>query len=386
MHKVSDDITKASIKLLIREPFYGHICTLLQRELSEQACRIAIVWDDRKGFYLRVNPGYWMNLATDELKTGVIKHQLLHLVLKHPFRRNGFGNKRIFDLAADLVVNQFLLPAQLSYDAFTIEQFGFPPNLTLEAYYRLLQQQEDAGVDNNPGDGGDGALDEHQHWHMDPSSSSALKHLMNQQVDDMITASCGRLPSTEIGKLPGGIQEYLQQIIDRFKPVVSWKRVLKLFAASARKTYLQGTLKKPSKRYGTVPGIRIRSKQRLLVAIDTSGSISAEDLAAFFQEVYHIWKQGAEVLVVECDADIQQIWTYKGKVPEHIKGGGGTDLTPPIVYANEVFRPDGLIYFTDGHANTPTVLSRAPLLWLLSPGGIGDPAWNFLPGRKVKMK
>lgn len=416
MDKLPDDITKTSVRLLIREPFYGHLCAMILRVVTDQEGRVALGWTDDWALQLRVHRAYWNSLRTEDQKLGVIKHQLLHLVFKHPFRRHAFGNKTNFDIAADLVVNQYLSASQLTADAITIAQYGFPVNLPLEAYYRLLQEHvgwlstgaehgplqqqngtmapggghgtsqdaENAAATNDRGK--NGPLSEHALWDIDAASGSSIRELTSQQVDELITASCKRLGAPDMGKLPAHVRDHLQQILERFKPIVSWKRVLKLFAASARKTYLEGTVKRASKRFGTVPGIRIRCKQRILVAIDTSGSINLEDLESFFGEVYHIWKQGAEVMVIECDAAIQATWVYKGKSPTAVTGGGGTDLTPPIVFANGKYRPDALIYFTDGRAQAPAVKSRAPVLWLVSSGGISEKDWHFLPGRKVKMR
>ena len=125
-----------------------------------------------------------------------------------------------------------------------------------------------------------------------------------------------------------------------------------------------------------------------MVAIDTSGSIEQESLGLFFKELYHIWRKGAEVLVVECDYAIRRRYLYKGQLLQYAVGRGGTNFNPPVLLANEEYMPDALIYFTDGHAPPPKVTSRCPMLWVLSPDGIAmdSKRWATLPGRKVKMK
>ena len=170
--------------------------------------------------------------------------------------------------------------------------------------------------------------------------------------------------------------------------MVDWRRVLKLFSESSSKTKIKNTLKRPSKRYGTTPGIKIKHHQKLLIAIDTSGSISEEEYHDFFSELYHIWKRGSIVRVVECDAEIQHVYDYKGITPKVIHGGGGTDFNPPIVYANNVFNPDALIYFTDGHAAVPTVQAKVPVLWVISREGItpNDEIFENLIGRKANLQ
>jgi predicted metal-dependent peptidase len=91
--------------------------------------------------------------------------------------------------------------------------------------------------------------------------------------------------------------------------------------------------------------------------------------------------------VVECDAKIQQQYNYNGVTPTMVRGGGGTDFNAPLKYANEIFHPDGVIYFTDGIAATPSVVPRFQLLWVITKEGITADSEEFkrLPGRKAKL-
>ena len=50
-----------------------------------------------------------------------------------------------------------------------------------------------------------------------------------------------------------------------------------------------------------------------MVAIDTSGSVSHDDLVEFFNETYHIYKSGTYVDIIECDAKVQRVYEYKGE-------------------------------------------------------------------------
>ena len=126
-----------------------------------------------------------------------------------------------------------------------------------------------------------------------------------------------------------------------------------------------------SKRFNTFPGIRIQREQRVAVVIDTSGSINAAALELFFGEIHGIWRTGAEVVVIEADAAVQQSYPYKGKPPKGVKGGGGTSFDPALQWLTEPRngRFDACIYLTDGYAPEPKVRARCPLLWVITPGG-----------------
>jgi hypothetical protein len=71
------------------------------------------------------------------------------------------------------------------------------------------------------------------------------------------------------------------------------------------------------------------------VAIDTSGSVSSDNLVEFLGQLLHIHKTGHEVTVMECDAKITNILKYKGDKEIAITGRGGTDFQPAIDYFNQ---------------------------------------------------
>jgi predicted metal-dependent peptidase len=169
------------------------------------------------------------------------------------------------------------------------------------------------------------------------------------------------------------------------------------------------------------PGLKIRQKTRILAGIDTSGSLDIdEDLPMIFNELYHLARREVEITVVEIDEWIQRIYPFPHPeaVPE-VKGRGGTDFNELLKYANgeEIVRSgemhgrshqgiqvwrggrwveessarlreqiDGVVYFTDAQAATPTESVRVPILWVV--GGsealsATDERFEKLPGQKV---
>ena len=141
-----------------------------------------------------------------------------------------------------------------------------------------------------------------------------------------------------------------------------------------------------SKRYGTYPGVKIKRYQRLAVVVDTSGSIQRDDLELMFGEIHGMWRQGAGIDVVECDAAVQHTWQYRGRLPDKIHGGGGTAFDPAFQWlrANRMTKYDGCIYLTDGYAPKPTVRPPCKLLWLVTEsGGMGE---HLVFGRSVLLE
>src|SRR5690606_2192688 len=112
------------------------------------------------------------------------------------------------------------------------------------------------------------------------------RDLIRIHIENLLNLAKNRTPLKSYGTLPLGLRVYLESILIKQKPLVDWRRVIKLFAESSSKTKIKNTIRKPSKRFGTVPGIKVRKLKKLLVAIDTSGSIGKDELNQFFSEIY----------------------------------------------------------------------------------------------------
>lgn len=412
---ILDDVSKATNNLILEEGFYGHFFVGMLKEVHEQIQTMAI---GPAGHHvkLHINPIFWtQQLVNNKLKMGLVKHEILHVVFKHIFRGKDYSQRDIFNIACDLVVNQYIRQDWLPENRIHLGLFpgiGLEPERDADEYYRkltrLMEQMEGlGGADENsprnatlPGEEawdnlkkilgtGDEWQEKHALWVDLEQLPSALREVLEDQINEAIQTSLDKVRRDigEWGKLPAGLRTHLEEFEKSRQPVVNWRRLLRIFTESSSRTYIKSTLKRPSKRYGTTPGIRIKKRQKLLVAIDTSGSITAEELAEFFGELYHIWKQGAEILVVECDLEIVARYKYTGHAPTEVHGRGGTSFDPPIQLANEHFHPDALIYFTDGFAPAVKQPPRMPVLWMLPSRG-AQPATDYyerLVGLKVRM-
>jgi predicted metal-dependent peptidase len=412
---ILEDVSRATSSLILEEPFYGHFFVGIIKEVHERIQTMAI---GPSGHHvkLHINPIFWKTqLLSEKLRMGLVKHEILHVVFKHIFRGKDYAQKDIFNIACDLVVNQYIKVDWLPVNRIHLGLFpgiGLEPERDADEYYRKLcrlkENCEQLGEGEEGGTGkanpaekeawenlkrvlgeGDEWQERHGLWVDLEQLPAAMRELLEDQINAAITQSLekSRRDSREWGKLPAGLRHHLQEFENSLKPVVNWRRLLRIFSESSSRTYVRSTLKRPSKRYGTTPGIKVRKRQKLLVALDTSGSISEDDLAAFFSEIYHIWKQGAEVMVVECDTQIVARYPYRGLVPAAIHGRGGTNFDAPIAWANAHYQPDALIYFTDGFGPLPSVPARMPILWLLSQAGsvAGPEHIQTFPGMKVRM-
>lgn len=402
MNSILDEVAKRTISLILQEPFYGHFASSLLKKESEEVEQLAVSSTDQFLIQLSINPTYWKRLDRNQ-QLGALKHEVLHIVFQHLIRVRDFEDKRLFHIAADLVVNQYLSPRQLPKDAILFSQFQILELASFQdvSYYysRLFEFRRQIALNKRapvhsthlfidkllaekPAPLKRHQLWEKQHLRMPSWDLKILERSLEAQIRNILE----RVGIKEIGKLPGGLQITIQKLLQK-KEQIDWRRVLRIFTSATGKTSLKNTIRRPSKRYGTTPGIKIKQEQKLLVGVDTSGSISDRDIALFFREIHWLWTRGIELRIVECDATIQNNYLYKGKIPTFASGKGGTDYTPVLKWANEVYLPDGIIYFTDGYAKPPEVQSRKPILWVISSGGIteGTGIWDSLNGRKVKL-
>lgn len=401
--RILEEVTRTSIALLLQEPFYSHFFSTLNKEVvapDDVIQTMAVGLRERK-HVLYVNPVFWDNFFTDKRhRYGVVKHEILHIVYKHTLANVRGFNRHLVNIAMDIVVNQYIDKAQLPAESIFLEDFpelSLKPDGSWQYYYeKLLHLQQNlntlfantasAAALQSIRDSSHG-LERHGAWEEIGTLDEIEKGLLDADIDNLVHIARARTNEKSYGKLPAGLKAYLDQLLYKAKPLVDWRRVIKLFSESSSKTRIRNTLKRPSKRYGTNPGIRVRRLKKLLVAVDTSGSINKEELHDFFNEIHHLWRGGAEILVVECDAQVKRAYAYKGIAPSFVLGRGGTNFNPPIEYGNREFYPDGLIYFTDGVAHPPTATPRFPVLWVISRNGIKPDSTSFqqLPGRKARL-
>ena len=419
--QILDEVTAATCALVVNEPFFGHFFSGILKEVTPQV-RTMGIGPAGNQVKLYINADFWTDELTNmKLRKGLIKHEILHLVFKHIFRKNDVTRKDIYNVACDLVVNQYIRTDHLPEDRIYLGMFpdmGLEPDREAEYYYRQLMALHDAMTqEGDPGGGGGDStegqgegqqskggskswenlkeilnghnewVEQHDLWKEIDAMPKPMQEVLSDAVDQAIMNSIDRAKVKGWGDLPGQLKQYLKQFEESKRPEINWKRVLRMFTESSSRTLLKNTVRRPSKRYGTTPGIKIRRRQKLLLAIDTSFSVTPQELGIFFNEVYHIWKRGAEIRIVECDTEITAMYPYRGVIPERVQGRGGTNLTPPLKYGNETFVPDALIYFTDGFAPAPTLKPRYPILWVISGQGVDADTdmYRDLSGYKVRL-
>ncbi|MBD3262723.1 MAG: hypothetical protein GF334_13820 [Candidatus Altiarchaeales archaeon] len=236
------------------------------------------------------------------------------------------------------------------------------------------QQSDKCPVCGGTGQHGDipsSGFDEHSQWDEDESG----------MADTMIRNLVDKLSKRE--KVWGTLSADMQSIIMAAQQAqVSWRKFLRFYLGNLVSTKAESTFKRPNRRFGyPYCGTKRKHVDRKLVAVDTSGSISDDDLAQFLCEVNRL----AEIQPVDL---VMFDWDIQGKiVPFDRKtkrfkfdGRGGTNFQPVMDLADK-HRYSSLIILTDGYASEPTKpVYVKDVLWVIVDG---EPPVDW--GMRVKI-
>lgn len=156
------------------------------------------------------------------------------------------------------------------------------------------------------------------------------------------------------GEMPAGLVEQIELLLK--PPQITWKQYLRKLIGTIpyphRSTKLRINRRQPLR--ADLPGRLPKRLVKIVVVIDTSGSMSNQDIEYCLTEVFNMAKaqEAVEITVIECDAQINKV--YKPKrvqdIQTKVAGRGGTAFTPAIEFINKdkYFRDALMVYFTDG--------------------------------------
>ena len=390
MTDVYQEVAKQSKLLMLKEPFYGLFLIALNKELRTDI-QTACVTPDKINIKLCINPEFWLGLE-EKTKLAVLKHELLHIAFFHLENFERFDNKKLSNVAADLEINQYIESEYkgdswegLEYNKGIFKSLNLLPKQGTKYYYDTIQKEMNDNPDGDVAQFINGIeMDWHDLWEDMEGMSEAERKLIQKQIDHQLKEIASEMKKKNRGFIPNELSQYLDSLFEIKEPVLDWKAYLRRFSSQSTKVFTKKTRYKPNKRFYGNPTLKIKQRKNTLVAIDTSGSVSEKELLEFFNEIYHIYKSGTDVTVIECDADIQRIYEYKGKLEDlSVQGRGGTDFEPVFAYLyKNRDKYNNLIYLTDGECNPPKTKILKPVLWVhSSKSKINDK----LPGTKIKI-
>lgn len=381
----AESLAKACKDLMLKEPFYGMFLLMLNKKWSE---RVGTAGVSLQGinYQLEISEEFWNELNAEH-QIGLLKHELLHIAFFHLTEYSSLTNRDIANIAMDLEINQYIDAANLPPGGMVISMFpelNLSPKKGTHYYYEELmkgKQNKSCPNLNQMLDGmGQGQmqvtvqvkgkdqqaqLPDHSSWSEIEQLSEAAQKLVNKQVEHILKEVAEQVEKSR-GTIPGEFAEILKKINQKEEPKFDWRGYLRRFNGGSTKVYTKKTRRKYNKRYDENPGLKIKPKRHILVAIDTSGSVSNDELKEFLGEMYHIQKTGTDITIVQADTAISKIEKFNHREDFKVYGRGGTDFQPVIDYYNSnTNKYTCLMYFTDGEAPAPT-RAKGRMLWVLS--------------------
>ncbi|AGA33264.1 Protein of unknown function DUF2201, metallopeptidase-related protein [Thioalkalivibrio nitratireducens DSM 14787] len=412
---VETKLAAARTRLIIDKPFLGALVLRLPLQPARPDWCKTTTTDARKLFY---NVEYIEHLSLAETQF-VLAQEALHCALLH-FARRGHRVKHLWDLACDFAINPILIHDGLTAPPGALYSHEYE-GMTAEEIYPFLvdnendssneetlhdrpeeqqsgkgeqpppeqQQDEDQGKTQRPqtetdeqAQPQDGVDEDREGAHEPPPLSAQERETLEVQWKQRLAGAAQQ--AMQAGKLSGELARLVDYVLE---PRLPWRMLLAHYmTAQARDDY---SYTRPSSRRGE-PAIfpSLRSHQlEVVVAVDTSGSITGEEIAEFVSEIDAIKGQiRARVVLQACDERLcpDGPWTFEAwetlEVPASFTGGGGTDFKPVFEWADRLDRaPDLLVYFTDAEGSFPRTPPHYPVIWLVK--GKASVPW----GQRVQL-
>jgi predicted metal-dependent peptidase len=386
MQNIQDLVAKTTKELILDEPFYGLFLIGINKQYSDKI-PTAGVSKHGIGMQLTINPEFYTNLSLPH-RVGLIKHELLHIAFGHLLMRDLYSNHKLFNIAADLEINQYIDSDKLPEGGLLLSSFpelSLPIKAGTKVYYNLLEQAKEDGkspsLDNLMGEMNGETEYDHATWNDFDDLSEPDKKLMQKQVEHQLKDAAETTMKKQ-GSIPGECKELIDRLFHVEPAKFDWKQYLRRFVGNSSIVYTRKLRRKYNKRYAENPGLKIKFKNHILVGIDTSGSVNTDELKEFYNELHHMSKTGHKITVAQCDTSLNSVKEFNPKQAWEIKGRGGTSFQPVIDHFNEnKGLYTAIIYLTDGEAYAPDNCP-ANTLWVLSSVSAMN---DDLPGQVIQL-
>lgn len=362
------DIKELKMYLLSNYPFYYALLQQCKLYLDSDSKYIAFVKISTK-LEITINPEKFEKFSVAE-QAGVLIHELQHIYRDHIKQTQAKQIEAVSDklgiepnhmmanIAMDLEINPGIAelanseklglraPKDSEFKGVYPKDFKFSDNDSWVNYYAKLKGQAKENKDKQKGSGkGEGEPhQDHDYF------SESIKN--EKLMDEIVANATKKAKSLSIGNTPREIEKFLLNY--EANQNVPWNVVLRQFMQSLLDIRTKGTWKKVNRRFrGKLPGVKRLPRLELLIGIDSSGSVSDEDLKKFYTEVEAINNTGNVTIdIAVFDTNIHQKEEYKKGFEATRCCSGGTSFVPVHELALEE-RYKGVIYLTDGYAEFP---------------------------------
>lgn len=370
MHDLNRKIARSKVRLMLDKlskgwGFYASILYQMPMVVKNDISTMAT--DGTSIFY---NEEFTDALTEPQLD-GVKVHEALHRVLKHHLRM-GKRDHQLWNIACDYAINPIILASDLVLPDGALVDARFK-DMSAEKIYDILQSESKDKPQDGNGGGGSGQPQAQAWGNVDAPQGMSEDQVKQQEatIDAQTMMAVSSIKNR--GEIPSSIKDIIKAME---RSQIDWVDVLRRFVGGDQPQ--DYSYRRPNRRQWYLnevitPTSNMVGCGHVVVAIDTSGSVSNKELSYFLGELNEITKKcGADsVTVIQCDADIQDVKRYeKGEDIEKfsVVGRGGTCVMPVFNYIDkENIKVDNFIYFTDmGIFDYPKSDVGYPILWVSS--------------------
>jgi predicted metal-dependent peptidase len=377
LHDIEAKLTAARTRLILDKPFLGALALRLPMIAADPKWCQATSTDARSFYY---NPAYIDALSMEQTQF-VLANQALHCALSH-FSRRQHRSRFRWDIACDHAINPLLVEDGLIPPPGTLVLECYE-GMTAEEIYPYIEENDSDEPEEQPMQDGDGSGDSREDSSGGEQDSSANDEAKGAGRPQPLSAAEQESLSAQWQQRLAGAAQQAQQagklggllgrmVGELMQPKLPWRLLLARYMTQyARDDY---SYMRPSRREGEMIFPSLRSAQaNILVVLDSSGSISEQEIDEFMSEIDAIKGQlRARILLHACDTALAEDgpWLFEPwdefRLPTTIQGGGGTDFRPIFEWISRQGRePDLLLYFTDALGEFPPVEPAFPVLWLV---------------------
>jgi predicted metal-dependent peptidase len=354
-------LMKAKIELMTRSAFISTI-SLSARHIITDTVPTAEV----SGTTIKYNPTFIEKLSVGQF-AGLMAHECWHLAFQHASRR---GNRcpDVWNVAGDYIINWML----------NKNGFELPPNGCLDAKYGdgwSTDTVYDDLMKNNPNCGNQLTMKD-----LPPNAPGEEAPGANSDVVNAIVRAKTQAQISggqHAGDIPGEILRTIDKLLN---PVLPWPVILNRFLDQRVREEYSWARRNRRYRAAYLPSLHSYGLGHLTFAIDTSGSVSDDELTAMLSEIKGIRDvfNPERMTIIDCDSEIHAVHDVNQNtniMDLAFTGGGGTSFQPVLDYVDK-HPTQALIYFTDLYGEKELKEVDYPILWICnsehSPMNIGE--------------
>ena len=365
-------------------------CEILFTDESEKEnMKTACIFPNKGKPMILINDDFWKS-STRKQRVFTIVHEILHVFFENSGRaKDNNYDHELWNIATDYC-NNLIIGGIVADGNEVIEMFDWIlydekwKEHTADQIYAKILEENDNDVEKAVQAHGGGAGSGQRAF--DEVSSESMTEEQKNDIRQKVAAgiSISEMGSTNMGS---GYADLIRKLKELLNPEVPWSEVLSDFitkASNNRRTYDRISRRSSGQIvFPTYTGDRID----IIFGVDTSGSMSSDDLSEAMTELYGICESFDDwtINVVSCDTQANLIAEMSSEEDDEqdtldleLIGGGGTDMAPIVQYTNNGdfdIEPSVCVIVTDGYIPEETldnVVDDIPVIVIVTKAGNKD--------------